>query len=129
MEDSILTSTKKKLGLTEEYDAFDEDIITYINSTFAILSQLGIGPVGGYMIEDETEQWPDFLGPNMNMNLVRSYVALKVRMLFDPPTTSFLIEALNKQISEFEYRLSVFREENPLWVDRLYPQAPLATVI
>jgi hypothetical protein len=109
MENSILISTKKILGLPVEYTAFDLDIITHINSVFAILAQLGVGPPTGFMIEDEFAEWTDFDAPNQ-LNAIRTYVFLKVRMLFDPPTTSFLIEAMTKQIQEYEWRLNVSRE-------------------
>lgn len=110
MADSILNSTKKILGLSEDYTHFDLDIITHINGTFSILDQLGIGPVGGYSIEDETPTWDQYSVPSNQLQLVRTYVFLKVRMLFDPPTTSYLIEAMNKQILEHEWRLNSLRE-------------------
>lgn len=116
METSILISTKKVLGITEDYTVFDLDIITHINAAFSILNQLGVGPLDGFMIEDEGAEWSDFADVPMNqLNLVKTYVYLKVGMLFDPPTTSFLIEAKTKQIEEYEWRLNVFREnEIPL---------------
>jgi len=110
MEESILTSTKKILGLDQDYTAFDLDIITHINAAFSILSQLGVGPESGFSIEDETTVWADYLVPADQLHLVKTYVYLKVRSLFDPPTTSFLIEATEKQIKEYEWRLNVFRE-------------------
>ena len=110
MENSILTSTKKILGVGEDYTAFDPDIITFINSTLSIIDQLGIGPAGGFVIEDEDAEWTSLELPENQMNLLRTYVFLKVRILFDPPTTSFLIDAMNKQIQEYEYRLSYLRE-------------------
>lgn len=110
MEASILTSTKKVLGLAEEFTAFDLDITTHINAAFSILNQLGIGPVEGFMIEDSGDEWEDSLIPSVQLNLVRTYVYLKVRFAFDPPTTSFLIDATKTQISEYEWRLSTFRE-------------------
>lgn len=111
MEASILTSTKKVLGLTAGYTVFDEDILMHINATFSILSQLGVGPVGGFYIEDDTAEWNDFDVPLDQLNLVRTYVFLKVGMLFDPPATSFLIQAKTEQIREYEWRLNVMREE------------------
>jgi hypothetical protein len=114
VETSILISTKKILGIAEDYEAFDVDIITHINSTFAILNQMGIGPTEIFVIEDEKEVWGDFCEAQDQLNLVRTYVFLKVRMLFDPPTTSFLIDAMNKQIQEYETRLSYMRETTPL---------------
>lgn len=111
MENSILKSTKKILGVDASYTAFDLDILTHINSTFSIINQLGVGPDDGFMIEDDTATWEDIGIPQKQLNLVRTYMFLRVRMLFDPPTTSFLIEATNKQIDEHEQRLSYFREE------------------
>lgn len=111
MEESILNSTKKILDISEGYTAFDLDIITHINSTFSILNQLGIGPVDGFMIDGAEKQWAELGLPQKQLNMVRTYMFLKVRALFDPPTTSYLIEAMNKQIEEHEHRLSWFREE------------------
>ena len=116
MSNSILTSTKKILGIDDEYTAFDADILTHINSVFSTLTQLGIGPSDGFMIEDATETWDAFLGTDLNLNAVRSYVYLKVRLLFDPPTTSYLITAMKEQTQELEWRLNVYREETG-WVD------------
>lgn len=110
METSILKSTKKILGLADEYTAFDLDVITHINSAFAILNQIGVGPLEAFTIEDDTAIWADLGLPQDQMNLVRTYIFLRVRMLFDPPTTSFLIDAVNKQIEEYETRLSYLRE-------------------
>jgi hypothetical protein len=115
MESSILTSTKKTLGITKDYTAFDLDIITHINAVFAILFQFGIGQVDGFMIEDDNATWDEFEVPQHQLNLIRTLMFLRVRLLFDPPTTSFLLEAMNKQISELEWRLSVFREGDQ-WV-------------
>ena len=116
MEQSILNSTKKILGIAEDYTAFDEDIITHINTTFSTLTQLGVGPVAGFMIEDASTEWDEYLVEDFQYNSVRSYVFLRVRMLFDPPTTSYMIAAMEKQIQELEWRLNVYREETA-WVD------------
>jgi hypothetical protein len=110
MEESILKSTKKILGLDAAYTPFDLDVITHINAAFSILNQLGIGPEDGFFIEDDTVTWDEYLVPPNQLHLIKTYVYLKVRMLFDPPATSFLIEALNNQIKEYEWRLNVFRE-------------------
>lgn len=110
MEDSILISTKKILGISDEYTVFDLDIITHINAAFSVLSQLGIGPTNGFMIEDETSLWSDFLPTGNLLSMSRTYIFLKVRMLFDPPTTSYLITSMENQIREHEWRMSVFRE-------------------
>lgn len=110
MEKSILKSTKKILGIDAEYTAFDLDILTHINSAFSVLNQLGIGPANGFMIEDDQITWDAFFGTDPRLNLIKTYVYLKVRMLFDPPNTSYLIDAQNKQIQEYEWRLNAFRE-------------------
>lgn len=109
-EDSILIGTKKILGIGADYDAFDLDIITHINAVFMTLNQLGIGPAEGFMIEDDSSKWQDFLGEDANLNAVRTYVYLRVRVLFDPPSTSFHLNSLQEQIKEFEWRLNVNRE-------------------
>lgn len=116
MEESILTSTKKILGLSQSYTAFDLDIITHINTAFSTLTQLGIGPTEGFMIEDTTPVWDDFIAQDYQLNSVKTYVFLRVRLLFDPPTTSYLIEAFEKQLEEIEWRLSVYREGSE-WAD------------
>lgn len=110
MEHSILLSTKKILGVAESYTVFDLDIITHINAAFTILTQLGLGPTEGFMIEDDATVWEDYPDPMDQLNLIKTYIFLKVRMLFDPPTTSFLIGAMNDQIKEYEWRLNTFRE-------------------
>lgn len=111
MEESILTSTKKILGIAEEYEAFDLDIITHINTALTTLNQLGIGPSQGFEIEDASAVWEDFFGTDSRFNSIKSYVFLRVRTLFDPPTMGYLVELNNKQILEFEWRLSVLRDD------------------
>jgi hypothetical protein len=124
---SILTSTKKILGIEESYTDFDVDVITHINSVFATLNQLGIGPEQGFAIEDKIPTWATFLGTNPRINSVKTYVYLKVRLLFDPPQNSYAIEALNKQAEEFEWRLNTYREATN-WVDPS-AQTPTDTVL
>ena len=116
MEQSILNSTKKILGIAEDYTVFDLDIITHINSAFSTLTQLGVGPPEGFMIEDADDVWSDFIEDDPQYNAVKSYVFLRVRYLFDPPATSYLISATEKQIEELEWRLNTHREETG-WVD------------
>lgn len=113
---SILDGTKKNLGLDSAYDVFDDDIIMHINSVFSTLAQLGIGPVDGYQIEDDTATWDDFIGTDLILNAVKTYVYLRVRLLFDPPSTSYLIDSLDKQRLELEWRLSSYRETTG-WTD------------
>ena len=112
MNDSILTSIKKLLGITEEYEHFDQDIIIHINSVFMILNQLGVGPSNGFSITDKTAVWSDFISEGANLESVKSYIYLKVRLLFDPPTTSAVMESMNRMISELEFRLNVFAESS-----------------
>lgn len=116
MDQSILTGTKKILGLDESYTAFDPDIITHINSVFGTLNQLGVGIDTGFTIEDASAVWTDFIAEGPMLGLIRTYVYLKVRVLFDPPTLSYLIEATNNQIKELEWRISTMREATG-WTD------------
>jgi len=110
MSDSILNSTKRALDVPLNYDVFDQNIIMHINSVFSTLNQIGIGPADGFEIEDDSNTWTNYIGTNVRYNLVKSYMYLRVKMLFDPPATSFLIEAMTKQKDEMEWRLSVMRE-------------------
>lgn len=105
--DSILTSIKKLLGITEEYDHFDADIIMHINSVFGILTQIGVGPTAGFYIKDKSAKWTDFLPEDAKLEMVKSYVYLKVRLLFDPPQASSLAEAIKNNAAELEWRISV----------------------
>jgi len=136
--DSILTNVKKIVGITEADTSFDSDIIMHTNTVFSVLTQLGIGPTAGFMIEDATSTWDDFLGirqsgqlqadgsvvytdehlasANKLLNMVKTYVYLRVRLIFDPPQTSFVIESLNKQIEELEVRINMVREGES-WID------------
>lgn len=108
--ESILTSIKKLLGIDEEYDHFDPDVIMHINSVFMILNQLGVGPTEGFRIAGEAETWVDFLGDNTSYEAVKSYIYHKVRLMFDPPESSSVIEATNRIISELEWRLNAVAE-------------------
>ena len=105
--ESILTSIKKLLGIAEEYTQFDDDIIIHINSVFLNLTQLGVGPSEGFLIEDDTATWDDFIGDSNQLQAVKSYVYLKVKLLFDPPLSSSVTESMNRMISELEWRLNV----------------------
>lgn len=111
MIESILDSTKKVLGLDSEYTAFDTDITMHINSVFSTLNQLGIGPPDGFAITGDTETWSAFIGADPRLNAVQTYVYLRVRMLFDPPQSSYLTTAIKEQIQELEWRLNVHRED------------------
>lgn len=123
MNESILTSTKKALGLDENYTAFDPDIIMHINSVLSTLNQLGIGPELGFMIEDKEALWDTFLGGDPRLNNVKTYVYLRVRMLFDPPQTGFHTQAMQEQIKELEWRINAQREDEH-WTAPV-PPAPI----
>ena len=105
--DSILTSIKKLLGITEEYENFDQDIIMHINSAFMILNQLGVGPKSGFLIKDKSSTWDEFIPERSNLEAVKTYVHLKVKLMFEPPLSSTVIEAIKSQINELEWRLNV----------------------
>lgn len=105
--ESILTSIKKLLGIAEEYEHFDADIIMHINSVFSILTQLGVGPSNGFSIEDKGAKWRDFIDEDSGIEMVKSYMHLKVKLLFDPPLSSAVMEAMNQMAKEFEWRLNV----------------------
>ena len=107
METSILTSIKKMLGVAEDYTEFDEDIITHINSVFLNLTQLGVGPEEGFMIEDDTAVWEDFIDDSIRLQAVKTYTYLKVKLLFDPPLSSSVTESFTRMIAELEWRLNV----------------------
>lgn len=116
METSILKSTKKILGLADDYDAFDLDVITHINTAFSTLTQLGVGPDAGFMIEDDSSEWSEYIDSGPQLNQIKTYVYLKVRMLFDPPATSYLIAAFERQLEEVVWRINILREGTD-WVD------------
>lgn len=108
--ESILTSIKKLLGIDKEYEHFDADLIMHINSVFLNLTQIGVGPSEGFSIADESETWSDFISDTTKFEAVKTYVYLNVRLLFDPPTSSAVIESINKQIEKYEWRLNVAAE-------------------
>lgn len=105
--ESILDSIKKLLGLADDYTEFDKDIILHINSVFATLHQLGVGPSTPFSIEDKTTKWSAFISDTTNINNVVSYVYLHVRLLFDPPTNSSILSSYKEMLKEYEWRLNV----------------------
>ena len=110
MEESILTSIKKLLGITKEYKNFDADIIMHINTVFMILGQLGVGPKEGFMIEDDTSTWDEYIEDPIKLKAVETYIYLKVKLMFDPPLSSAVMEANKQMINELEWRLNVEAE-------------------
>lgn len=122
---SILDSVKKSLNLADDYTPFDEEIIMHINSVFSTLNELGLGPDEGFMIEDKEPTWDAFLGSDPRLNSVKTYVYLRVKLLFDPPNTGFTTAAIERQIEQLEWRLNVQREDKE-WTD---PLAPVVVLI
>lgn len=117
INDSILDSIKKTLGVDAAFLVWDEDIKMHINGVFSTLAQLGVGPEDGFEIDDKENKWAEFLGENKLINSVRSYMYLRVRMLFDPPTTSFDLTAKTEMIKELEWRLNVAVDKGlAIWV-------------
>ena len=111
MSESILDTTKKVLNLADNYDVFDPDVMMHINSAFSTLAQLGVGPAQGFAISDASATWDDFLGGDPKFNNVKTYIFLRVKLVFDPPSTSFGITAVEQQIKELEWRLNAQRED------------------
>lgn len=106
--DSILNSVKKSLGIAAENTDFDDILVMYINGILStILPQLGVGPDEGYTIEGSDEEWADYISDYRNIESVKTYVSLKVRLIFDPPTSSSVLESIKAIISELEWRLNV----------------------
>ncbi len=110
-ENSILISTKKKLGLDQAYEQFDMDIVAYINSALAILTQLGVGPEEGLIIDGPNNTWDELFVDGKVIELAKTYIYMKVKLMFDPPTSSFVLESINKQLSEFEWRINAMAEK------------------
>ena len=108
MSTSILNTIKDLLGPSSEHTAFDSEIIIHINTALMRLRQLGVGPQKGYSIKDGKETWADYLGEEeANLEAVKTYIYLKVRLVFDPPSSSFVLESINKQILELEFSLNI----------------------
>lgn len=110
MEQSILKSIKKSLGLAPDYTPFDPELIMHINSVFTNLQQLAIGPDEPFVIEDDSGTWAEFWGDKKQLNAVQTYVFMRVKLIWDTPPTSFAITALQDQIKELEFRLNVQAE-------------------
>lgn len=118
---SILTATKHALSITAGQTEFDPTVVMHINAAFSTLNQLGIGPTQGFMIEDDATTWSEFIGDDPRLNNVKTYVYLRVRLLFDPPQTGYLKDALESQIQQLEWRLNV-QAEGERWVEAALPR-------
>lgn len=108
--DSILTSIKKLLNIAEDCTDFDTDVIMHINSVFSVLNQLGVGPSEGFSIEDDTTTWDDYISDDPNLNMVKTYIYQKVRLVFDPPSNSTVLASTERTIQELESRLNIAAE-------------------
>ena len=108
---SILTSIKKLLGIEEDYIHFDTDIIIHINTALMLLTQLGVGPTTGFLITGKDETWVNFIGERTDLESIKTFIYLKVKLIFDPPPNSFSIEAIERQIKEYEWRINIKSEE------------------
>lgn len=108
--ESILTSIKKLLNITEDCIDFDSDIVMHINSVFSVLTQLGVGPSEGFSIEDDTTTWDDYISDDLTLSMVKTYIYQKVRLVFDPPSNSAVLASTERIIQELEFRLNVAAE-------------------
>lgn len=107
MQDSILMTIRKLVCGDPYADHFDTDLLVHINACFSILNQLGVGPENGFVVTDETQSWSSYIADNYILNMVKTYVTLKVKKIFDPPLTSSVLEAMDKEISQLEWRLNI----------------------
>ena len=111
LSESILLSVKKMLGLDKDYDVFDPELIIHINTVFGTLHQLGVGPEEQFRISGDSDLWSDFTTEGEQTDEVKSYVYLRVRLLFDPPSSSFVLSSFKEQLQELEWRLNVKADE------------------
>ena len=109
--DSILTSIKKQIGIDSGYKHFDADIIMAINTVFSVLQQLGVGPSDGFRITDDSTTWDDYVANRPDLESLKTYIGIRVKLIFDPPTNSAVLTALKETKSELEWRLNVAAEE------------------
>lgn len=121
--DSILNSIKKMMGPGLDYNAFDTDLIIHINTVFSILTQLGVGPKNGFIIQDEDDVWSDFVDDDRTIEMAKSYIYLKCKLMFDPPQNSFIVNSYEKLCSEYEWRLNVSAD------GKEYPEQPERVII
>ena len=112
MEESILLSIKKLLGLDGDYQAFEEDVVVHINTALSILRQLGVGPKNGFKITGSNETWGDFLGDSDKLEMAKTFVYTRVKPIFDPPSNSFVLSALKEESAELAWRLNIAAEED-----------------
>lgn len=133
MESSILKSVKKRLNVPESEQAFDEDILMCINTALGTVTQLGVGPLVGFYVEDDAPTWDDLLGDDLRLNMVRDFVSLNCRLAFDPPATSFHIAAIEKQLEQLAWRIEAAANPAPHVEDidglRIYLPDPEVVIV
>lgn len=104
---SILNDVKEAIGIMPDYTVFDQTLIMHINSVFMILHQMGVGPDAGFRLSSGNETWDEFMpSSNIDFESVKSYICMKVRLLFDPPSSSSHMDCIKQAIQEFEWRLN-----------------------
>ena len=108
--DSILTSIKKLMGLTEEYDACDQDILILINSVLFELEQIGVKAKDGFSLTDKTVVWSDYSDDDRLLNVLKPYIYMKTKLAFDPPTSSGALDSMNRIIDRFEWRINLYAD-------------------
>jgi len=106
MDESILTTVKRLLGILEVYEVFDSELIIHINTVFSILNHIGVGPTEGFKITGKTETWSEFIGDSKLLEDVKTYIYLKVRLIWDPPINGSVISSMKEIISELEWRMN-----------------------
>ena len=111
MANSIFNSVKKVVGLLRDDDSFDEDILLHINSVVSTLRQLGLSIPSGFYVRDDVQTWRDLLGEFRDLDLVKSYMTMKVRLMFDPPSSSFGLKSMEEMTKEFEWRINVLTDQ------------------
>lgn len=109
--DSILDTIKQMLQISADCDSFDGELIVHINSALSVLNRLGVGPKNGFSIRDNTATWADFIGSNEKFGIVKEYIYIKVKMLFDPPLSSFVAESMKETAKEYEWRITEITDE------------------
>lgn len=121
MESSILKSVKKRLGIPDDYDVYDEDVLMNINTALSTLTQLGVGPELGFSVQDDSATWEQLLGGDLRLNMVRDFVTLTSKLMFDPPPTSFGIQAVQKNLEEMAWRIEVAANPAPAATGNIDP--------
>jgi hypothetical protein len=122
--ESILDATKRACGIVESYDAFDSEILLNINAAFAVLHQLGAGPVEGFSVEDSQATWDDFVEPGPLQNMVFQYVTMSTHHDFDPPTNATVLSSMENRIAQLESRISYYVDPNPKSHREFYEEIP-----